>query len=99
MGFVNIRNTQMPLKRFYFAVCLWLIAGISVQVHAQSIIAGDVTGIVTDPAGAAVPGAAIALTNLNTGTSQSAVTNNEGSYRFAFVPPGTYKVSVMAGGF
>jgi len=58
-----------------------------------------VTGTVTDPSGAAVPNAAVTLSDAATGTSQKGETNAEGSYRFAFVPPGSYKVSVSAGGF
>jgi len=78
-------------------VCL--LANFSAQSHAQSIISGDVTGTVTDPTGAVVPGATVTLTNVGTNTPQQVTTNNDGSYRFAFVPPGTYKVSVAAGGF
>jgi hypothetical protein len=65
----------------------------------QSITAGDVTGIVTDPSGAAVPNAAVTLTSIDTNASRKATTNAEGSYRFAFVPPGGYKIAVSASGF
>jgi len=80
-------------------VGLWLLTALTVQSHAQSIISGDVTGIVTDPTGAVVPGATITLANANTNSSQKVTTNNDGSYRFAFVTPGTYKVSISASGF
>jgi hypothetical protein len=65
----------------------------------QSITAGDVTGIVTDPSGAAVPNAAVTLTSVDTNASRTATTNAEGSYRFAFVPPGVWKIAVNASGF
>jgi hypothetical protein len=65
----------------------------------QSITAGDVTGTVSDPSGAAVPNAAVKLTNVETNSSQKATTNGEGTYRFAFVQPGAYKVAVNANGF
>ncbi len=68
-------------------------------LRGQSITAGDVTGTITDPSGAAVPNAAITLTNAETNSSQKATTNAEGTYRFAFVPPGAYKVAVSASGF
>src|SRR5579862_721100 len=71
----------------------------SMHSPAQSITSGDVTGTVTDPSGAAIPGAKVTLTNVNTNAAQTASTNADGSYRFAFVTPGTYKVTVSASGF
>jgi outer membrane receptor protein involved in Fe transport len=78
---------------------LWLFAMFSLFCSAQSITSGDVAGTVTDPSGAAIPGAAVTLTNLSTNTSQKAATNSEGGYRFAFVSPGTYKLTISANGF
>jgi len=69
------------------------------QSSAQSITNGDVTGIVTDPSGAAVPNASVTLTNVNTNSVQRANTNAAGSYNFAFVTPGAYKIEVGASGF
>jgi Carboxypeptidase regulatory-like domain/TonB-dependent Receptor Plug Domain/TonB dependent receptor len=65
----------------------------------QSITAGDVTGTITDPTGAVVPDATVTLTNADTNTSRKVSTNAEGSYRFAFVPPGNYQLAVSARGF
>jgi len=82
-----------------------LLAGLSffstltIQSPAQSIISGDVTGSVTDPTGAEVPNASVTLTNTNTNTTEKTTTNGSGAYRFAFVQPGTYKISVSANGF
>jgi hypothetical protein len=86
---------------------MWLVfcigSGISLMVSpravAQSIISGDVTGTVTDATGAAVPGAKVTLTNVGTNISQTASTNMAGNYRFSFLTPGTYSVSVNATGF
>jgi hypothetical protein len=78
-------------------VCLLIT--FSASSLGQSITSGDVSGIVTDPTGAIVPGATVRLTNVNTNTAQSATSNSDGDYRFAFVLPGTYKVNVTASGF
>ena len=68
-------------------------------VSAQSITSGDITGTVTDPSGAATPKAAVTLKNAQTNATQSTTTSEQGTYRFAFLPPGTYNVSVKATGF
>ncbi|MEI9970574.1 MAG: carboxypeptidase-like regulatory domain-containing protein [Ignavibacteriota bacterium] len=82
---------------FFLAACL-SVATTSV-VSAQSITSGAITGTVTDPSGAATPKGAVTITNVNTNASQSTITSQQGSYRFAFVPPGTYDVTVAAAGF
>ena len=61
----------------------------------QSVI----TGTVTDPSGAVVPGATVTLQNTGTGASQTQMTGSAGEYRFALVPPGTYTISVKAANF
>src|SRR5580704_6167741 len=81
-----------------FAIFCLLIASGN-QSLAQSITSGDVTGTVTDPSGAAIPGSDVTLTNTNTGASQKVTTNTDGSYRFAFVAPGAYRVVATASGF
>ncbi len=74
------------------AVCTALAA-------AQSASAGAVVGTVTDSTGAAIPGAALALTNTGTGLVLRQGTNASGGYTFASVPPGAYTLAVTATGF
>jgi hypothetical protein len=67
--------------------------------HAQTAATGTVLGVVTDPSGAVVAGAAVNLLNIATGIKTSAVTGSQGQYAFPAVAPGTYVVSVAATGF
>ncbi len=60
---------------------------------------GTIQGIVSDPSGAAVPGATVALKNLETGIEREAVSNSTGYYSFPFVVPGSYSMIVKASGF
>lgn len=60
---------------------------------------GTITGTVTDPAGAVVPGATVEATNTETGVVFPAVTTNTGNYTILNLPVGTYSVSVKVQGF
>ncbi len=60
---------------------------------------GTITGTVTDPAGASIPGVAIKGTNPATGLVQTVATNNEGSYTLLYLPVGKYTVSAEKTGF
>lgn len=56
-------------------------------------------GRVTDPAGAAVSGAAVRIANVATGQETLAQTNLEGLYVFPSLPPGRYELEVSHEGF
>jgi hypothetical protein len=56
-------------------------------------------GTVTDRSGAIVPGAQVTAQNAGTNQSRTAQTNQEGQYRFDFMPIGAYTVEVTATGF
>jgi hypothetical protein len=60
---------------------------------------GNILGTVTDPSGAAVPGAKVTGVDDATGVSYSATTNESGNYTLANLAPATYTVSVAADGF
>ena len=89
------------MTRNMLHLCLGACLGVMVITNAtaQSITSGDITGAITDPSGARVPNAAVTLTNVNTNATQNTVTSAEGTYKFAFLPPGTYSVTVKVLGF
>ncbi|MCL4524447.1 MAG: carboxypeptidase regulatory-like domain-containing protein [Acidobacteria bacterium] len=58
-----------------------------------------ITGTVTDPSGASVPGATVTITNEGTGVSFSTTTSAAGAYVFDSVQIGVYAVKVEAQGF
>ena len=57
------------------------------------------TGTVTDPNGAVVPGATVNATNVATNISNATKTNQDGTYTFTALPPGEYTVAVELTGF
>ncbi len=67
--------------------------------HSQAQTVGQLAGTVSDPAGAAIPGAQLTLTQPTTGASASAAANGTGEYVFSGVMPGQYVLKVSAKGF
>jgi hypothetical protein len=59
----------------------------------------SIAGLVTDPSGAAVPGAAITVQSLDRNTQSSATGSESGRYQVAFLLPGKYSITVEAPGF
>src|ERR1700685_4484800 len=76
-----------------------LVIGFSVPANAQSSIAGTVTGQVTDASGAAVPGAAIKLTDIATGAAFASISNDAGRYDFPTAAPRKYDMTFTKEGF
>lgn len=60
---------------------------------------GTITGTVTDPSGAVVPGAKVVLTNAATSETRTTATDAAGLFSFTTVPMGTYSVTVSHRGF
>lgn len=60
---------------------------------------GQVQGLVTDTSNAAVVNATVSLRNINTGVVSVKATNETGLYRFDFVDPGNYTLSIEVTGF
>ncbi|MBZ5621181.1 MAG: carboxypeptidase-like regulatory domain-containing protein [Acidobacteriia bacterium] len=59
----------------------------------------SITGTVTDPTGAVVPGATLTLVNLETGTERSVVTDKDGRYFMPQLTPGSYRLTAKSPGF
>ncbi|PYV14642.1 MAG: hypothetical protein DMG07_11560 [Acidobacteria bacterium] len=60
---------------------------------------GTITGAITDPSGAAVPNAAVTVTNQATGVSKNVVSDGRGNYEATHLNPGTYAITAEAAGF
>ena len=76
---------------------LWLISG-GVSVSAQSTF-GSVVGVVQDKTQAVVPGASVTIHRLEDNSTRSATSDQNGSFEFLNLKPGTYALSAQADGF
>src|SRR5215212_7158942 len=75
-----------------------LAASAPVTLRAQES-RGKITGTVTDPNTAAVPGASVKITDPARGTSLTLETNSEGFFQAPYLLPGTYQVVIEIAGF
>src|SRR5271166_3634319 len=60
---------------------------------------GSISGTVMDPSGAAIPGAAVVVTNTATGIQTKTTADSKGEYAFPALPPGRYDLEVMVESF
>jgi iron complex outermembrane recepter protein len=79
-----------------FVVTTLLIASLATRADAAG---GRVRGSVTDQTGAALVGATVRITDLNSGAASSTSTGALGQYLVDGVPPGRYQVAAEASGF
>jgi hypothetical protein len=61
--------------------------------------AGEITGLVKDQAGAAVPGATITVTETRTNRQRVVVSTGDGVYTAASLAPGEYRIDIELAGF
>ena len=82
--------------RSVFLVCMML--ALSAFAFGQSN--SGVTGVVSDPSGALIPGVQVTLTDTKTNRDLTTTTNDQGSYTFSNILPGTgFRLSFAAPGF
>src|SRR5262245_46209333 len=84
------------MKGFGLAAVLLLLA-VPISTFAQ--VNAVVSGTVSDASGALVPGVEVTAKNINTGITQTRLTNETGSYDFPTLQPGTYTLSAALSGF
>src|SRR5271170_2501420 len=87
----------MRLARFRFLIVPIFLAFACVAAMAQQN--SEIIGTVTDQTGAAVPGAALTLTQTETGFVYNTVSNGTGGYGFPGLNVGVYTLKVTAKGF
>jgi len=66
--------------------------------QAQTATTGQIVGVVTDPSGALVVGAKVAVTS-DAGVRRETVTGGNGRYTFPLLNPGAYRLEVTQSGF
>jgi len=89
---------QVTRLRTYVGV-LVLALGVLFCGRLNAGVTASISGTVTDASGAAVVGATVTATNVDTGVTFSQSTNGQGYYSFQSLPLGKYTIDVQQKGF
>ncbi len=76
-----------------------MLAGVPPAAAQQAVEYASVSGRVTDASGAVIPGADVAARHTGTNVTASAVTDDEGRFRFPYLRVGPYEITVSRTGF
>ena len=87
------------LRHAFLFLFIVLICSPLPQAIGQTGNSGTISGTVTDPSGAVVPGAKVTIDNPVSKYSRKAVTDSGGNYVFPNVPFNPYHMTVQATGF
>jgi hypothetical protein len=96
------RNSSSRMLTRRAAVVLMAFGVLAALVRpsaAENLSSGTIRGVVTDPSGAAVPGATVVIRNPVTNYERTVQTDNDGNFEFTNVPFNPYHLSVAARGF
>jgi hypothetical protein len=91
----KIDRKQLWSALFVGVFCLLLTS----SGFSQGIATGSMSGTITDPTGAIVPGAKVAAVNTATNQTFSGETNDAGIVALRSLPPGSYKVTITTKNF
>lgn len=92
-------GTGIPQRLPYSRFLAVLLLGLLVVGLTYAGVTASISGTVTDTSGAAIVGAMVTATNVDTGIATTQQTNAQGFYSFQSLPLGKYNVDVEQKGF
>src|SRR5437764_14100011 len=95
---LNVNSLRWSAARFAIVSVLTFLFA-SVPLPSQTVGTGSIVGIVTDPQGAVVAGAKVAITNRATSAVINVTTSSVGSCTSGPIVPGDYLIQIEAKGF
>ena len=95
----SLHTARGRSPRLCIAAVPLIVLALAHPARAQMQTTTAITGTVTDPAGAPVPAAAVAVNEQHTGALFRTTTNESGVYSFPALLPGVYTITVTKQGF
>src|SRR5881396_314498 len=92
------RFAMHHLKTILIVLVIAVLLSFARAAFGQAVF-GNITGTVTDPSGAGVPNAEVAITDLDRSITYPTKTNAVGNYTQTHLLAGHYRVKVTASGF
>src|SRR5260370_8499295 len=90
----------MSRKAHDFTVVLVVILALVCCIPSfGQVVKGSISGSVTDPQNAVVPGATVTATNTETGVEYTTTPDTPGIFRINAIPSGIYNVTIRANKF
>jgi len=86
------------MLKIFLSALLSLTLGAPAFAQSQAAN-GAIEGTVSDSSGGVLPGVTVTLTNTDTGTERTVISNDKGLYRAPLLPLGSYKVVAELQGF
>ncbi len=83
----------------FACLVFFVLFGLTATPAKAQVATGTISGRVTDSSGAAVPKAAVLITETTSGVTSTTVTNSGGFYSVTLLKPGSYSVQVTMTGF
>src|SRR5215471_1584169 len=90
---------RSPVRLFSAIVCVLCLTPAPGAVGQETINSASVSGRVTDPQNAVIPGALVVARQTATHVQVEAVTDREGRFRFPYLKVGPYEITVHVQGF
>jgi carboxypeptidase family protein len=94
-----VRSACRLTWRLSVIAMLLALPFVAPRVAAAQGSGGLITGTVADAQGGVLPGVSVTVRNADSGVSRSTVTEPDGKYRLAGLPPGRYELRVELSGF
>src|SRR5579884_73072 len=97
-GFLEVQFMRAFLRSVTIAILLSAISSFAFAAQSTST-SGTISGTITDPSGAVIPGATVAIHNAVSEYQQTVKTDNSGHFQFTNVPFNPYHLTVSVAGF
>src|SRR5258708_19277205 len=93
------KSREIVMQSAKQRILFLLIIVVLVASAARAEVGGKITGVVKDQTGSVIPGAAVVITNTQTGVKLTTTTDQDGVFTFPVLSVGQYQIDVTSDAF